>query len=259
MSPGSRIVLSLALLTVAGLVLAAALVFAALDGLRVRAAESNTAFVLTQLRNSVESRLSLGLTLPEVRAAQDAIERERAGNPDILAIEIFSSSGVSVFNTDRGSVGEAITDTWREAIRRRDDDGRWRVGELGALVVGETIRNDFGEPVGEIAVTLSGGARQSHAETLAATLLPRLGVLGLAGAIFVALIAAAVFSLASRDFAVAARILTYPTPDDSEGDSDLARSARAMRVHVEETMARIDAAITAVRRIDEDEERDAAA
>lgn len=263
MSPRSRTVLSLALLTLAGLVLAAALVFSALDRLRVRAAEANTDFVLTQLRDSVESSVSLGLALPEIRVAQDLIERERAGNPDILAIEIFTPDGMSVFNTDRGSVGEAIADAWREAIRRRGTDGRWRVEEFGAIVVGETIRNDFREPVGEIAITLSGAAREAHAQTVAAALLPWLGAVGLAVLVLVAAVAATVFHLASRDLRLAARILSRPESgaagDAPAGaDDDLAVSARAMRAYVARTAARVHAAAEAVRRIDEDEERDAA-
>lgn len=259
MSPGSRTVLSLALLTAAGLVLAAALVFVALDQLRVRAAESNTDFVLTQLRNSVESSVSLGLALPEIRVAQDLIERERAGNPDILAIEIFNPGGLSVFNTDRGSVGEAITESWREAMRRRGQEGRWRVEEFGTIVAGETIRNDFGEPIGEIAITLSGAVRQAHAEVLAATLLPWLGMAGLAAILFVASVAAAVFRVASLDLLGAARVLTEPRKGGIGSDAPLVLAARAMRAHVEETMARIQSAAAAVRKIDEDEERDAAA
>lgn len=262
MSPRARTALLLATLTVAGLVLAAALVFATLDRLRVRAAESNTDFVLTQLRDAVETSISLGLALPEIRVAQDLIERERAGSPDILAIEIFNPLGISVFNTDRGSVGEPITQAWQEAIRRRAPDGRWRIEEFGAIVVGESIRNDFGEAVGEIAVTLSGTARQAHADAVAEALLPWLAATGAIAFCLVALIAALVLRAGGRDLAEAAEVLSAdrPVPPPVQAGADgLVATAIAMRASVEQMTARVEAAAVMVRRIDEDEERDAAA
>lgn len=262
MSPRARTVFLLATLAVAGLVLAAALVFATLDRLRVRAAESNTDFVLTQLRDAVETSISLGLALPEIRVAQDLIERERAGSPDILAIEIFNPAGISVFNTDRGSVGEPITQAWHEAIRRRAPDGRWRIEEFGAIVVGESVRNDFGEAVGEIAVTLSGTGREAHADTVAETLLPWLAAIAIAGFGLVAVMAALVLRSGGRDLARAAEVLgadrTPPATSTPDGE-DLVATAIAMRDSIERMTARVEAAASAVRRIDEDEERDAAA
>lgn len=263
MSPRSRTVLTLSLLTVAGLILSAVLVLGALDRLRVRAAESNTDFVLTQLGDSIESSVSLGLALPDIRIAQDLVERARAGNPDILAVEIFAPDGLSIFNTDRGSVGEPITDTWREALRRRGSDGHWRAEEFGSIVVGEDIHNDFGEIVGEIAISLSGAARETHAEALVATLIPWFAIVALPAILVVALVAYWLMGYASRDFRQAARRLAGPPSPDKVSATpepdDLEGSAQAMRDHVAREVDRVTAIAATVRALDEDEAQDAAA
>lgn len=259
MSPRSRIVLTLSLSAAAALVLAALLVFGALDRLRVRAAEASTDFVLTQLRAAVESSVSLGLALPDIPAAQDLIERARASTPEILAVEIFSADGVSVFNTDRGSLGEPITEAWREARRRAA--GRWRLEEFGSIVVGADIRNDFGAPVGGIAVTVSGAARTAHAESLIAALVPWTGLV--AGTVLVLTGGAAALLLghAGRDFRRTAAVLTGAREAEPGGRPDsgpLVSLAAAMRRHVEARAAGIRALAGTVRGLDAEETGSAA-
>ena len=90
----------------AGLALCAALVFGSLDRLSLRAAEANVDFLLSQLRNTIEANVGLGLPLAghPRRPAPDGARQ--GGDQQVLAIEVFSPTGVSLFNTDRGSVGE---------------------------------------------------------------------------------------------------------------------------------------------------------
>ncbi|SFH68148.1 hypothetical protein [Albimonas pacifica] len=173
MAPSSRILLALAGVTAASLALVAALVFGGLDRLGLRSAEANMDFLLSQLRGSIEANVGLGLALPDVRVAQALVEQAKAADDRVLAVEVFSPAGVSLFNTDRGAVGEEIPEAWRRALAYRSVGDRWRVEELGAIVVGEAMRNDFDEPVGYVAVTISDAARASHADGLAAVLAAR--------------------------------------------------------------------------------------
>ncbi|MDF2233943.1 hypothetical protein P2H44_15385 [Albimonas sp. CAU 1670] len=173
MAPSSRILLALAGVTAAALALAAALVFGGLDRLGLRSAEANMDFLLAQLGGSIEANVGLGLALPDVRVAQGLVEQAKAADDRVLAVEVFSPAGVSLFNTDRGAVGEAVPEAWRRAVAYRLVDDRWRVEELGAIVVGEALRNDFDEPVGYVAATISDAARARHAEGLAAVLAAR--------------------------------------------------------------------------------------
>jgi hypothetical protein len=258
MSPTSRTVVALTLMALTGLVLSALLIHGALDRLRLRAAESNIDFVLTQLRDAVEASVSLGLDLADIPIAQDLIERARYGNADILAVEIFSNAGVSLYNTDRGSIGEPISDEWREAIRLRDEGHRWRLESLGAIVVGEQIHNDFGETVGELAVTLSGASTQAHAAALMATLAEWLAVIALPVVVVIAVLSALLIGHATRDLRAVTRLLdgVPSTPRrTTESGAELREMAEAMRDTISVTIDRVDTAADAVRALDEDEER----
>ena len=285
MSPSFRAAFTLSVATVAGLLLAALLVFAALDRLRIQAAEANIDFALTQLRQSLESSVSLGLPLADVQIAQDLVERARASNPDILAVEIISATGLSLFNTDRGSLGEAITEQWADAISRARGR-RWQVQEVGAIVFGDAIRNDFGERVGGIAITVSGEARVAHANALVDALIPWFVTVAAAAALLVGGATLILLRMTNRDFRQAAQRLTESLPTAPSGhpresgdpgtsvDSlesrlggngeagsggGLADTALAMRGHIDRTAARVREAASAVQSLDEDEERDARA
>ncbi|MEJ8571568.1 hypothetical protein [Microbaculum marinum] len=243
----------MSVLTLVGITLSVLLINEALDRLRVRAVESNIDFILTELRDSVEASVSLGLLLPEIHVAQDLIERARLGNQEILAVEIFDPSGVSVYNTDRGSIGERVTDDWLEAIRLRDDSRRWRLEQLDTVVVGEEIRNDFGEPVGHLAVTLAGAA---HGDGLVGAVATRFAVVAAAGVLIVALLSALMFHIATRDLRMVARQLygQEPLGGPSAEPGTLAAAAVAMCAAIDETIVEVDLAAEKVRALDQDEE-----
>lgn len=249
MSPSLRVSVALAATTVLGVVLATALIFGALDRLRASAEEANTDFVLTQLRQSIEASVSLGLPLQDIRVAQDLIERARAAHREILAIEVYSVSGVAVFNTDRGALGEAISETWREAIDR--SGGRWRAEEVGALVIGEPVLNDFGEPVGGIAVTVSLAERDAHASEVRATLVPTGLVASLVAGAIVGGLGYAVLWWAGRDFRAVAAALQAERPSDRTAAPVLVREAIAARRHIEGKAGDLYALAAAVSALDD--------
>lgn len=199
MAPGSRIILALFGTTAAALMLCAALVYGGLDRLALRSSEANIDFLLGQLRDSIEANVGLGLPLANIRLVQNLVERAKAADDRVLAIEVFSPTGVSLFNTDRGSIGESIPAAWSGVIRHRVVGDRWRVEELGDIVVGEVMRNDFGEPVGYLAVTMSGEARNRHADGLLDALLARMAIVVPAGLAVVMLVAMVALDRATRD------------------------------------------------------------
>src|SRR5690242_15492255 len=119
MAPSARIILALLGITGVGLLLCAALIYGSLDRLSLRTAEANVDFLLTQLRNTIEANVDLGLPLADIRIVQDLIERSEASDHQVLALEVFSPAGISLFNTDRGSIGETVSPAWQEAIHYR--------------------------------------------------------------------------------------------------------------------------------------------
>lgn len=260
MASTSRIILAILGATCAGLALCLALVFGSLDRLSLRTAEANVDFLLSQLRDTIEANVGLGLPLSDVRVVQDLIERAKATDDQVLAVEVFSPDGVSLFNTDRGSIGEPISPLWQNAIRYRVENERWRIEELGNIVVGAVIRNDFAEPVGYLAVVVAGEARSLHAATVLAGL-ARQAALAVPAVLFVVLLAAlAVFRLSSRNLGVlAARLASDPpTTGDPGPPGTLAARADAVRHCLDGAVLDFDRTAADVLKADQDEERHAA-
>ncbi|MBS7700860.1 MULTISPECIES: hypothetical protein [unclassified Chelatococcus] len=259
MSPAVRTILALLGLTGAGILLASALIFGGLDRLRLRVVEANIDFVLTQLRDSIEANVSLGIPLQDLRVVQDLLERSRIGNSGLLAVEVFSPAGISLFNTDRGSIGEEITSTWREGVRHAGNADRWRVEEFGNLIVGQAIRNDFGEPVGYVAVTVAGPMEQSPIASIMVASGWRLAVVLPLCLIGVGLVVWITLRWRSREIMdVTARLVEQAQPalPEPSANTNLVRLADQVGLAVDTAVKQLDQTTTAVLKLDDDGMKD---
>lgn len=116
-----------------------------------RLAETRFLFVSQSLKTALELNIGLGFPLAELRVSQDLIEREKADDDQILAIEVLDETGRSLFSTDRGTVGEEAPADWSQAIQMTSGQ-RWTVVERDAIVIGVPIVNDFEQTVGYVAL-----------------------------------------------------------------------------------------------------------
>lgn len=260
MASSSRIILAILGVTGVGLALCAALVFGSLDRLNLRTTEANVDFLLTQLGGTIEASAGLGLPLADVRIVQDLIERAKATDSQVLAVEVFAPDGVSLFNTDRGSLGETISPVWQDAVRYRIEGERWRVEEHGNIVVGQVIRNDFGEPLGYLAVTVSGEGRDRHGWIVLAGLARQAAIAVPLALLAVLLAALAMRRRASRDSRQLAERLSAdsPPPGDAGLPAGLLADADAVRDSVERAVHDFERATADVLKVDEGEGRHAA-
>ena len=118
--------------------------------------EARLTFVLFSLRSTVEANLDLGFGLRDVQQIQDLIEREKAADPTIEAIDVSTPDGVSVFSTDRGAIGDAVPEAWRRAQIDQRGASTWRAFDRGEAIFGTAIEGDFGQTVGQIAIEVVG-------------------------------------------------------------------------------------------------------
>ena len=195
-------------LVVAAAVLAILIVVAAgayLAGQRVTAEieRARVSHLLGNLRSTTEANLSIGLALDQVSSLQTRIEREKAGDPSILAIDIFNLSGRSIYSTDRGAVGEAVPDTWSKPAGA---DEIWSLTSRGETVFGTRFDNDLG-PAGGISISVSDSARAGRNERLLTDLIGRTAAAAVAGVIVAALLAWAFAAAMTRPFRNVASIL----------------------------------------------------
>ncbi|MFC4160071.1 hypothetical protein [Chitinimonas lacunae] len=105
---------------------------------------------LLELREKIETDLALGFELGDDRGAQERLEQMLAQDGLLQAVEIFDQRGMSLFNTDRGSILERVPGRWLAQIEPGQE---WSVSDSGETVIGEPIRNAFGETIGYLAAT----------------------------------------------------------------------------------------------------------
>lgn len=119
--------------------------------------EAQYDFVLSRANEAVERSLQIGLPLSEIEQTLPILEFAVARAPGVLAADVFSPLGVTLFSTDRGAMGEPVPDDWLRAIEDRRDEG-WRAAESDQVTIGRPILNDFSQVAGWSALIVERGA-----------------------------------------------------------------------------------------------------
>lgn len=231
----SRLALLLAASVVTAIVATAVIAFGASERVSQDIERARVANLLAAIKQNAEASLSIGLALDQIATLQNRIEREKAGDPSILAIEVFNPSGRAVYSTDVSITGESVPAEW---VRRLSAAGTWQTTERGETVFGSHFENDLGV-AGGIAVTVSDESHLNRMDRLAVDLILRAAPLALIAALAAALAAWAFSFLITRPFDRVARILggiEVAGPDDGE----LARLAGQARAGWAAAEARID-------------------
>ncbi len=111
-------------------------------------------YLVSSLKSTVEANLSLGLPIQDLPVLQSKIERDRADEANIRAIEIVGPNDIALYSTDRGAIGDRIPSAWRRAI---DDDRRptWVAFDRGEVAIGEAVTNDFDQVVGHVVLVIA--------------------------------------------------------------------------------------------------------
>jgi hypothetical protein len=146
----ARIVLAAAALLAAVLLVgavASGLAGAACD----RLADRRTRSVVAGLHERLESDLQLGLALADDDRLQPLVEDEVASTPRLLALEVVSPRGISVFSSDRGLLGQPVPAAWLAAMAARP--GGWVVARSEDRALGIALRDARGEVAGYLVPT----------------------------------------------------------------------------------------------------------
>lgn len=210
----SRLALLVIASVVAAVIAAGVLALGASERVSSEIERARVSHLLGTVKGTAEANLSIGLSLDQISLLQSRIEREKASDPSVLAIDVFNPAGRAIYSTDLGVVGEVVSPNW---VSMLTDAGIWRTREHGEAVFGTHFENDLGL-AGGIAVTVSDQAQDNRMRALSLDLLVRTFALCCAAAL-AALIAALAFAhVVTRPFDHVARILggdEAPAVDDS--------------------------------------------
>lgn len=128
-------------------------------------AEQRIDIILDRAQSSIESAITLGLSLEDVGAAQSILDvmLERDGRIESAAI-FDATDSLIVFASDAEAVGTKVDSDWLDA-QARAQDGRWRLMLGGRVVIGARLDAGYAEGVGGIVLTYS--LAEVQAETAA--------------------------------------------------------------------------------------------
>jgi len=146
------------LVLLCGLALVAALLLAIQTREVAEMQRARLQVTLSELSERLEKDLALGFDLSDDSQAQllieDLIDRDRG----LQSIEIFDINGVSLFNTDRGSIGEHVPEPWLQAAAKGNRGQAWQAQGPDETVLGITIQGPLREAAGFVAATLAATA-----------------------------------------------------------------------------------------------------
>lgn len=142
---------ALVAILVSTMVLIALFGYTKFEGIMSDQVGSRYSFVVFTIKKKVEDSLNLGLALRQLRQVQETIEREKAGDPNILGIQIFDARGEILFDTDRGGIGGGVPREWLDSLAGTATHPFAHVDE-DMLIVGLPLVNTLGKVEGGIAL-----------------------------------------------------------------------------------------------------------
>jgi hypothetical protein len=149
------------------LVLACVSALSVFDAVRLAELDSvrreRLSLFLSELREKVETDLRLGFDLREDRGAQAKIDELIRKDSTLHSIEIFDPTGKSLASTDRGTIGETVSQEWLRAMSA-SSGMFWSWSSDEEIVLGVPLKGGFGEIAGHIAVTYAPLDRTAEAD-----------------------------------------------------------------------------------------------
>ncbi|MCF3935668.1 hypothetical protein L1787_19935 [Acuticoccus sp. M5D2P5] len=207
-------------------------------------------FVLGETEQTIERNLQLGLPLAELQQVEPLLERALAHAQSVIAADVFSQNGTTLFSTDRGAVGEPVPEAWREAIANRRTHQSWQAEEPQTMTIGRPLANDFNHVEGWVALIVDRASLAAPLSLLGPLLAQNGVIIALAG--LAALILGAVL-IPRRDAAILAAhaaILAKEPPRDAR--EPIGASAGVAIARVREAEAVLDTAAGELQRLDEE-------
>ena len=150
---------------------------------------SRAGVISLNLKHTIEAATDLGLSLVEVRNAQDVIDRARAADPQILSIAVFDRLGQVLFLSDPGGFAgrpTQVREGWL-AANLAATAATWEAKETDAFVVGAPLLNPFEQPIGGVAVRLSDAPLAAKQRAMVAELVQVTGTVFFAVALIISL------------------------------------------------------------------------
>ena len=136
------------------------------------------------IENSVQASLMVGMQFNEIGALPEMLRREQLSDPLLRGIDVYDTTGVVVYSSDRSRINQKVPDAWLRAADRSKTT-EWSSEAAEDYVAGISVKNSFDLTVGYVALRyardeVDRAAAKAGAEILAAALTAFAGVAVLA-------------------------------------------------------------------------------
>jgi hypothetical protein len=115
------------------------------------------------VENSIQNALALGVEFSDMATLPTTLDRERATDSLIQGIDVFDAEGSLLYSTDRLRASRPVPAAWLAAARKAGNDN-WFVDDDTDAAAGISLKNNFGLPIGYLALRFS--AESVRAEAL---------------------------------------------------------------------------------------------
>ncbi|WP_448191826.1 hypothetical protein [Azospirillum sp. sgz301742] len=116
---------------------------------------SHAGFVLSEVKTSLEARLTIGLALADLPQVDGLLDGARASMPKVLSVAILDEDATVLFSTNAVEVGETV------AGLPTDDKATggtaWSLDRDGERIHGVWLASGFGTAAGAVLLRLPGG------------------------------------------------------------------------------------------------------
>lgn len=126
--------------------------------------------VSTNIADSVQGAIDLGLSLDELQNADALIARAQNSDPETTAIDIFAPDGKILFSTTPHQAGKSIASTVR-AARENSSESTWGLETEANFINGVSLTDSIGRYVGGVALTYSKAGFHEKVRKLSGALL----------------------------------------------------------------------------------------
>ena len=103
------------------------------------------------LHERLQTELAIGLELAQSPRAQALLEEQAARAPGLLAVEVVSGDGLSLFSSDRGLRAQRVPAAWIAAMAA--SPAHWQVTRQGERSLGLALRDARGAVAGTLVLT----------------------------------------------------------------------------------------------------------
>ena len=140
-----------------------------------------------EIERTVRESLAVGLQFRSLEELPEVVQRQRASEPVVAAIDVADVDGRIWYSSEASGVGGSLPAKWMpRALRARP--GEWVASVDGASVTGSVLRNNFDLPVGLVAIRYHDPRLAETADAFLQKILPGAASLAAAAGVAVAII-----------------------------------------------------------------------